>query len=137
MTLRVSSSGRCCGRPRSRRSEGVLVRAMLLNDACHSIDTRKINPSLENIKFPKYPAQAVGRTEAPGTTAMNSHSPSFPAIDGPISGDAARSLQPVSEKMADDATTAPAAARLNPRRLLMTGAALAVVAGAAWYGWNY
>ncbi len=68
---------------------------------------------------------------------MNSHSPSFPTIDGPISGDAARSLQPVSEKMADDATTAPAAARLNPRRLLMTGAALAVVAGAAWYGWNY
>jgi len=34
-------------------------------------------------------------------------------------------------------TTAPAARRLNLRKLLMTGAALAVLAGAVWYGWDY
>jgi membrane fusion protein (multidrug efflux system) len=36
------------------------------------------------------------------------------------------------------AAAAPAAARkLNLRKLLTTGAALAVLAGAAWYGWDY
>jgi membrane fusion protein (multidrug efflux system) len=36
------------------------------------------------------------------------------------------------------AAAAPAAARkLNFRKLLSTGAALAVLAGAAWYGWDY
>src|SRR5258707_1209693 len=36
------------------------------------------------------------------------------------------------------ATAAPAAARkLNLRKLLSTGAALAVVAASAWYGWDY
>src|SRR5690349_3139809 len=34
-------------------------------------------------------------------------------------------------------TAAPAARRLNLRKLLLTGAALAVLAGAAWYGWDY
>jgi membrane fusion protein (multidrug efflux system) len=34
-------------------------------------------------------------------------------------------------------TTAPAARRFNLRKLLMTGAALAVLAGGAWYGWDY
>lgn len=68
---------------------------------------------------------------------MNSPSPSFPTIDGPVSSGAAHSLQPVSGKAADGAVTTPSAARLKLRRLLMTGAALAVVAGAAWYGWDY
>ncbi|MHB8272594.1 biotin/lipoyl-binding protein, partial [Bradyrhizobium sp.] len=36
------------------------------------------------------------------------------------------------------AAAAPVAARkLNLRKLLSTGAALAVLAGAAWYGWDY
>ncbi|MGC2083826.1 MAG: HlyD family secretion protein [Bradyrhizobium sp.] len=34
-------------------------------------------------------------------------------------------------------TAAPAARRLNVRRLLLTGAALAVLAAAGWYGWDY
>jgi membrane fusion protein, multidrug efflux system len=43
-------------------------------------------------------------------------------------------LRPVSTP--PDAA-APAASRLNVRKLLMSGAALAVLAGAAWYGWDY
>jgi membrane fusion protein (multidrug efflux system) len=40
---------------------------------------------------------------------------------------------------ADQAATTPQAPakKLNLRKLLMTGAALAVLAGAAWYGWDY
>jgi membrane fusion protein, multidrug efflux system len=34
-------------------------------------------------------------------------------------------------------TAAPAARRLNVRQLLLTGAALAVLAAAGWYGWDY
>jgi membrane fusion protein, multidrug efflux system len=52
-------------------------------------------------------------------------------IDQPV---APADLRPVSTP--PDAA-APAARRLNVRKLLMTGAALAVLAGAAWYGWDY
>src|SRR3954468_21863689 len=38
---------------------------------------------------------------------------------------------------AQASTAVPASRRLNVRKLLMTGAALAVLASAAWYGWNY
>src|ERR1700733_15156129 len=69
--------------------------------------------------------------------AMNAHSTAFQdeqpprrigAAEAPLAADPAAFV----------ATTAPAAARkLNFRKLLSTAAALAVLAGAAWYGWDY
>jgi membrane fusion protein (multidrug efflux system) len=69
---------------------------------------------------------------------MNSHSPAFP-IDSALPGDAAHSLLPgAAGKAATDGPFAPpTAGKFSLRKLLMTGAALAVVAGAAWYGWDY
>src|SRR6185312_14995222 len=52
-------------------------------------------------------------------------------IDQPV---APADLRPVSTP--PDAA-APAARRLNVRKVLMAGAAAAVLAGAAWYGWDY
>jgi hypothetical protein len=48
ISARVSSSVRSCGRPRLRHA----VRAMLLNDDCHSIDSFNMGVILENVKFP-------------------------------------------------------------------------------------
>jgi hypothetical protein len=33
---------------------------MLLDDACHSIDSPNMEAILENVKFPNYPSQANG-----------------------------------------------------------------------------
>src|SRR5467141_3088731 len=61
---------------------------------------------------------------------MSHHSTAF-EIERPVpAGDAVKDLLPGSH--------APAVIRkFNFRRALMTGAAVAVVAGAAWYGWDY
>src|ERR1700688_1121536 len=78
MTSRVSSSGRTWGRPRQRRSFGVSISAMLLHDACHSIDSPNVGRILENIKFPNYP---FSRT--PEELSMSHHSTSF-EIERPV-----------------------------------------------------
>src|SRR6185295_445112 len=65
-------------------------------------------------------------------TAMTAHSTSFPT-DQPLHPATAEALLPA-------AVAAPqvlAAAKLNLRKLLFTGAAIAVLAGTAWYGWDY
>ncbi|MDE5444314.1 HlyD family efflux transporter periplasmic adaptor subunit [Bradyrhizobium sp. CSA207] len=70
---------------------------------------------------------------------MNSHSPSFP-VDSPVSADAAHGFRPGSsgQAPADGAIAAPPAGlKSSLRRRLMIGAALALVSGAAWYGWDY
>jgi membrane fusion protein, multidrug efflux system len=71
---------------------------------------------------------------------MNSHSASF-EIERPVpAGKVAGDLLPgaFNNALADEAIHAPPAVKkLNFRRALMTGAALAVLAGAAWYGWDY
>ncbi|KAA0073975.1 HlyD family secretion protein [Tardiphaga sp. P9-11] len=70
---------------------------------------------------------------------MNSHSPSFP-VDSPVPRDAAESLLPGAPgKVRPDESTAapPAAQKSSLRKLLMMGAAVAVIGGAAWYGWDY
>jgi hypothetical protein len=63
MTARVSSSQRTWGRPRPRCGSAagpspsrslVFVTAMLLHDACHSIDSSNMEVILENVKFPNY-----------------------------------------------------------------------------------
>jgi membrane fusion protein (multidrug efflux system) len=64
---------------------------------------------------------------------MNSHSTSFPT-DAPIPAGVARGpLEPSTVAAAQPA----AKTRLSLRKLLLTGFALAVVGGAAWYGWDY
>src|SRR5467141_3987567 len=61
---------------------------------------------------------------------MSHHSTAF-EIERPVpAGDAVKDLLPGSH--------APAVIRkFNFRRALMAGAAVAVLAGAAWYGWDY
>jgi membrane fusion protein (multidrug efflux system) len=53
--------------------------------------------------------------------------------------DTVKDLQPDTGKasVAHPAPASPFVKKLNLRRLLMAGAAVAVLAGAAWYGWDY
>ena len=63
---------------------------------------------------------------------MTAHSTSF-STDQPVS------LAGAADALLPAAVAAPrglAAARLHLRKLLFTGAAIAVLAGAAWYGWD-
>ena len=65
---------------------------------------------------------------------MTVHQTSFPT-DQPVPPTAA------IEALLPAATTAPpqgpATKKLNLRKLLLTGAAIAALAGASWYGWDY
>src|SRR6266850_588837 len=65
-------------------------------------------------------------------TVMTVHSTSFPT-DQPVRPAAAEALLPAAVAAPQVLT----AAKLNLRKLLFTGAAIAVLAGAAWYGWDY
>lgn len=58
---------------------------------------------------------------------MNAHTPSL-RIDQPAD---------LTAERPPAAQVAPAGRSFNVRRLLMTGAAVVVLAGAAWYGWDY
>ena len=64
---------------------------------------------------------------------MTAHSTSF-QTDQPVSPAAAEALLPAAVAAAPQVL---AARKLNLRKLLLTGAAIAVLAGAAWYGWDY
>jgi membrane fusion protein (multidrug efflux system) len=63
---------------------------------------------------------------------MTAHSTSFPT-DQPLHPATAEALLPAAVAAPQVLT----AAKLNLRKLLFTGAAIAVLAGAAWYGWDY
>jgi membrane fusion protein (multidrug efflux system) len=96
---------------------------MFSHDACHSIDSSDIGFILEIVKFPKYERR----------TAMTVHSTAFPT-------DQKVAAAVVAEALLPPAATAPpvlAAKKLNLRKLLLAGAAIAALAGAAWYGWDY
>ncbi len=70
---------------------------------------------------------------------MTRHSTVFEA-ERPIPvADAAKDLLPGTHNTPASEVIPPAAAakKFNFRKLLMTGAAVAALAGAAWYGWNY
>jgi len=62
---------------------------------------------------------------------MSVHSTSFPTGQPVPSGAAAEALLPAAT------ATVPQAKKFNLRKLLLTGAALAALAGASWYGWDY
>src|ERR1700726_4992043 len=71
---------------------------------------------------------------------MTRHSTAFEAERSVPAVDAVRDLLPdnVAKSSPSEAAPAPAAIKkLNFRKMLMAGAAVAVLAGAAWYGWNY
>ena len=67
---------------------------------------------------------------------MTRHSTAF-EIERPVpAGDAVKQL--LAAEPAGSGDPAPAARqKFNLRKMLMTGAAAAVLAGAAWYGWDY
>jgi membrane fusion protein (multidrug efflux system) len=71
---------------------------------------------------------------------MTRHSSTF-EVERPVpAGDVVGDLLPAMNGAAESSAPAPAlrpVRKLNFRKLLMTGAALAVLAGAAWYGWDY
>src|SRR5438445_7875719 len=95
---------------------------MFLHDACHSIDCSDIGSILEIVKFPNW------------RNAMTVHSTSFPIDQKVAQAGAIEALLPAAAAVA----TQPAVARkFNLRKLLMAGAAAAVLSGAAWYGWDY
>jgi membrane fusion protein (multidrug efflux system) len=81
----------------------------------------------------------MGRREGhQGVTVMTRHSPAFEAERPAPAGDTAKDLVPDPQKnLSTDAADAPVIKKFNLRRLLMAGAAVAVLAGAAWYGWDY
>ena len=116
--------------------EAVRFLAMLLHDACHSIDSPNIGSILENIKFPNYrPPHA-----RPAGAAMTRHSTAF-EIERPVpAADAAKDLLPPHRRQsrrqrAGRGSVQPK--KFNFRKMLMAGAAVAALAGAAWYGWDY
>jgi membrane fusion protein (multidrug efflux system) len=77
---------------------------------------------LENIKFPNSPDGEPAMTQHFTTLEIERPVSATEAIAAPLPG----------------VTAAPTIARkLNFRKMLLTGAALAVLAGATWYGWDY
>jgi membrane fusion protein, multidrug efflux system len=94
---------------------------MLLNDACHSIDSFNMGAILEINKFPY---SSIRRK--PQERSMTQHSTSLPNPQAVPAAVAAPGLLPAAPK-----------AKLNVRKLLLTGAAIAALAGAAWYGVDY
>jgi membrane fusion protein (multidrug efflux system) len=67
---------------------------------------------------------------------MTVHSTAFQA-ERPARAISAADTLPAADPIAFVAAAAPAARKLNLRKLLSTGAALVVLAGAAWVGWDY
>jgi len=67
---------------------------------------------------------------------MTVHSTTFrPEQQVPAAG-AAEALLPAA-RVEVPAAAPVAAKKFSLRKILMTGAAIAALAGAAWYGWNY
>jgi membrane fusion protein (multidrug efflux system) len=71
---------------------------------------------------------------------MTCHSTVF-EVERPVPvNDMVKDLQPETHNQSSTDDSPPAAApgkRFNFRKVLMAGAAVAVLAGAAWYGWDY
>jgi membrane fusion protein (multidrug efflux system) len=71
---------------------------------------------------------------------MTQHSTAF-EVERPVpAGEAIGSLLPGANDRGDTPVPAPAPAaikKFNLRKMLMAGAAVAVLAGAVWYGWDY
>src|SRR5216684_547187 len=69
---------------------------------------------------------------------MTRHSPAFEAERPVPAADTVKALVPETQKnVSTNAADAPAIRKFNFRKALMAGAAVAVAAGAVWYGWDY
>jgi membrane fusion protein, multidrug efflux system len=68
---------------------------------------------------------------------MTVHSTSFRAEQPVPAADAIEAPAPLNRAEAATVTPPAAAKKFNFRKLLLTGAAVAVLAGASWYGWDY
>jgi membrane fusion protein (multidrug efflux system) len=69
---------------------------------------------------------------------MTRHSPAFEAERPVPAADTVKALVRETQKnVSTNAADAPAIKKFNFRKALMAGAAVAVVAGAVWYGWDY
>ena len=68
---------------------------------------------------------------------MTVHSTSFRAEQPVPAADTIEALAPLSRADIESAAASAAAKKFNFRKLLLTGAAVAVLAGAGWYGWDY
>jgi membrane fusion protein (multidrug efflux system) len=68
---------------------------------------------------------------------MTVHSATFQPEQPVPAASAAEALLPSPRAEAPAAIPAPATKKFNLRRALMTGAAIAALAGALWYGWDY
>jgi membrane fusion protein, multidrug efflux system len=69
---------------------------------------------------------------------MTSHSIALEVDQAITTGDSVKDLLPDAHSKVSKAAHAPSAKRdFNFRKALMVGAAVAVLAGAAWYGWDY
>jgi membrane fusion protein (multidrug efflux system) len=104
---------------------------MLLDDACHSIDSFNIGRILENIKFPKLAPRQSGANAMAHSASLEIERPvPAPLKDfspGPYNKDSSGGA----------AYAAVASKKFNLRKALMAGAAAVLLAGAAWYGWDY
>src|ERR1700733_14710638 len=68
---------------------------------------------------------------------MTVHSTSFRAEQPVPAADTIEALAPLSRGEIESAAPPAAAKKFNFRKLLLTGTAVAVLAGAGWYGWDY
>jgi membrane fusion protein (multidrug efflux system) len=68
---------------------------------------------------------------------MTVHSTSFRAEQPVPAPDTIEALAPLSRRDIESAAAPAATKKFNFRKLLLTGAAIAVLAGAGWYGWDY
>jgi membrane fusion protein (multidrug efflux system) len=88
---------------------------------------------LENIKFPNVWRRPTGASD------MTRHSTAFDAERLVPASDAAKNLLSDPHNAGvNEAVPAPASIKkFNFRKTLVAGAAIAVLAGAGWYGWDY
>ena len=110
---------------------GGAISAMLLHDACHSIDSPKIGAILENIKFPNQTTVA----RSPRSTPMTRHSTAF-EIERPVPDDAAGCCRTPKYEPATGQPV-PAAKKDQFSQGVNDRCGGRLLAGAAWYGWDY
>jgi membrane fusion protein (multidrug efflux system) len=98
---------------------------------------------LENVKFPNFPYRGGtefrfdGKGLSQKRTAMTRHTTDFEA-DKAVPADTAQKLVPSAAPGMEIAQRGPRSTRNGGvRRLLLAGAAVAVLAGASWYGFDY
>jgi membrane fusion protein, multidrug efflux system len=98
---------------------------------------------LENVKFPNYLAangnefRFYGKTLSQKRTAMTRHSTDFEAEQALPAAAVQKLVTSPSPAPETGEAAAKSTLKGKLRRFLMAGAAVAALAGASWYGWDY